>query len=139
MHYVHTTHLLIVQHMDLKDVQELLIGISHKWYDVGVQLNLESGVLKRIQRQYSNPADCLREMLEEWLKRVNPYPSWRALVQALTTHAVSERRLAEEINNKFVCKGKGRVLLRKYMHVNLNKVVLKSFLILSFQVHWRKD
>ena len=87
---------------DLKDVQEELIGVSSKWYDIGLQLNMKAGLLQRIRCQYSNPADCLREMLTELLTGINPNPTWEALVEALESRAVNESRLAKKLRDTFL-------------------------------------
>jgi len=91
----------------LKDVHEELIGVSHKWYDIGLQLNLPVGTLDRIREQYSDPQTRLREILKSWLVSVDPYPTWRALVKVLKRRAVEEHSLADELKAKH-CKGKGK-------------------------------
>jgi len=40
-------------------------------------------------------------MLQHWLKRVTPKPTWRALVDALQRDAVAEGLLAEELERKY--------------------------------------
>jgi len=105
MHFHPTASHLGIHH--LKDVHEELIGISHKWYDIGLQLNLPVGTLDRIREQYSDPQTRLREILKNWLVSVNPYPTWRALVEVLKRRAVEEHSLADELKAKH-CKGKGK-------------------------------
>ena len=106
MHVIyHTASHLGIHH--LKDVQEELIGVSHKWYDIGLQLNLPVGTLQKIREQYSDPKTCLREMLSSWLVTIKPYPTWRTLVQVLKRRAVEEHSLADELKAKH-CKGKGK-------------------------------
>ena len=81
--------------------------MSHKWYNIGLQLNLPVGTLDKIREQYSDPQTCLREMLKTWLVTVNPYPTWRTLVKVLKKQAVEEHSLADELKAKH-CKGKGK-------------------------------
>lgn len=40
-------------------------------------------VLKRIRDNEGRVNDCLSEMLSEWLKQVNPQPTWAALANAV--------------------------------------------------------
>ena len=81
--------------------------MSHKWYNIGLQLNLPVGTLDKIREQYSDPQTCLREMLKTWLVTVNPYPTWRTLVKVLKRRAVEEHSLADGLKVKN-CKGKGK-------------------------------
>ena len=87
---------------DLRDSQKQLIKVSHKWYDIGLELNVKPSVLNRIRSQYSNPTECLREMLSEWLSGTNPYPTWEALAQALESLTVGESRLAMNVREKYL-------------------------------------
>ena len=87
---------------DLRDAQKQLIKVSHKWYDIGLELNVKPSVLNRIRSQYSNPTECLREMLSEWLSGINPYPTWEALAQALESLTVGESRLAMNVREKYL-------------------------------------
>ena len=88
-------------------MHEELIGVSHKWYDIGLQLNLPVGTLEKIKEQYSDPQSRLREVLKTWLVTINPYPTWRTLVMVLKRQAVGEHSLADELKDKH-CKGKGK-------------------------------
>ena len=42
--------------------------VRAKWYDIGMQLQVNIGTLKAIEKWYSDPSDCLREILTTWLK-----------------------------------------------------------------------
>jgi len=68
----------------LQDAFMVLRPLAYDWTSIGVLLGLESHVLKEIK--YNNPdsaKDCLREMLDQWLKRTEPPPSWRQLADAV--------------------------------------------------------
>ena len=83
----------------------MLVEISHKWYDVGLQLKVKTSALRKIRSQYSDPAECLREMLSDWLIGIAPYPTWEALAQALESRTVKEGRLAKKVRETFVVSG----------------------------------
>ena len=87
---------------NLKDVQELLVEVSYKWYDIGIQLNMNPGDLDRIQSRYSDPADCLRVMLKEWLAGTNPYPTLESLAQALESRTMKKGQLANKVRQKLL-------------------------------------
>ena len=66
------------------------------WY-IGLQLGLASTVLEGIEHQYARTEDMLRAMLKEWLKQVDPVPTWVALIRALKSKTVKEPSLAEKL------------------------------------------
>jgi hypothetical protein len=53
------------------------------------------------ERCRGDPDKSLPEMLDNWLKQVDPPPSWEALAEALESSPVGEGRLAEEIRQKY--------------------------------------
>ena len=86
----------------LSEAHEGLVGISHKWQDVRIQLKLEEGILKAIESDHpKNSRDCLREMLSKWLK-VDPRPTWHTLCAALCSETVGEEKLAGTLVAKYV-------------------------------------
>lgn len=61
--------------------------------NIGVFLDIENDHLKCIQRENNgNCRDCLREMLDEWLKQ--PHPTWSQLTEAVK---VLNSNVAEKI------------------------------------------
>ena len=88
---------------DLKDVHEELIDVSSKWYNIGLQLNLQPGVLDHI-KEHKDANSCLREMLKHWLKGVHPSPTWKLLIKALKSRSVSEADLAKRLKRKYCRK-----------------------------------
>ena len=88
---------------DLKDVHEELIDVSTKWYNIGLQLNLQPGALDHI-KEHKDANSCLREMLKHWLKGVHPSPTWKLLIKALKSRSVSEADLAKRLKRKYCRK-----------------------------------
>ena len=79
-----------------------IFSVRHKWYDIGVELNIPYHTLNVIEKDHpNNCADCLRKMLEHWLTRTTPAPSWSGLVEALSSEPVGEQRLASQIQSKY--------------------------------------
>lgn len=67
----------------LKDVYRLLLPMSSKWQDVGVLLGLhDRGKLDCIKRE-GDENSCMRVMLGEWLRQVEPPPRWEDLAEAV--------------------------------------------------------
>ena len=52
-----------------------------------------------------NATNCLTEMLPKWLTSIFPPPTWRGLIQALLSAPVEEKRLAEEIMERYCHQG----------------------------------
>jgi hypothetical protein len=72
--------------------------LASKWHNIGVLLGLPPGKLDAIQQDYRSSDDSLREMLKEWLKMIDPPPSWEQLVDALK---VIDECKAEELRRKY--------------------------------------
>ena len=81
---------------------ELRSEVAHEWEDLGIMLNIEPGTLEAIKITESNKAQsCLREMLKIWQKRINPPPSWSAVVTAL--EFMKYQGLASDLKLKYNC------------------------------------
>ena len=81
-------------------LNELTNRVSAKWEEIGISLHLESGLLEIIKKD--NPKDCracLREVLKEWLKRIDPPPSWVAIIEAVKD--AGYRPLARTLREKY--------------------------------------
>ena len=93
--------LTVQKPIDLKNVYEDLIDISHKWYDLGLQLELMEGTLETIKSDNpENSQHCLRKMLSTWLK-IGPKPSWQTLCAALCSRTVGAEILAGDLEVKY--------------------------------------
>ena len=84
----------------LKAAINALHSVSHKWYTIGVQLDVPTFQLKNIQKKSSDSVDQLLHTLDYWMNN-DPLPSWRHLVDALKAPSVDENRLAGEIEEKY--------------------------------------
>ena len=83
---------------DLKNVLDSLWKARTKWFHIGIQLDMEISHLNVIRNKYRDEADfCFTEMLTDWLKRMNPPPTWEALVDALQSQMVGYEQLAATI------------------------------------------
>ena len=66
---------------------------------IGVHL-LISDLSSIEKRHHSDPHQCLLEMLEAWLKRVDPLPTWIAIIEAI--EFLEEEQLAKELRDKHI-------------------------------------
>ena len=83
-----------------------LVDVSDTWFNLGLNLKLSVGTLRRVRNRYPDSSEALREMLFHWLKKVDPPPTWEGLACALEGRSVGEPRLAEQLRTKY-CKTEG--------------------------------
>ena len=82
-------------------LREISDEVSPRWEDIGLQLQLSPNILEIIKKD--NPGDCracLREMLKEWMKQLEPPPSWRAIVTAI--EFCSYHHLARKLKREYL-------------------------------------
>lgn len=91
---------------NLKEVRKVLFPVKAKWYDIGLELDMEPKALDSIKSRVSDPSTCLRETLHEYLERTHPPPpSWEAIVEALRSPVIAEEELAEQIQRNYRSAG----------------------------------
>ena len=69
-----------------------------KWKMIGLGLRLPHSDLEAMS---SSPQDCLERSMSKWLKRVDPPPTWQAIVDVLRSPLVNEHWLANYLEEKF--------------------------------------
>ncbi len=75
--------------------------VPDKWMGIGRYLEIEGARLVAVQQQYlNNPQQCLMAMLDFWLARPNPPPTWEAVAEAV--EFVGRRDVAEKIRDKYI-------------------------------------
>ena len=87
----------------LAEVQQFLTCLEYKWYDIGLQLGLDPAKLECIRRSGKSQGECLVDMIQIWLKGVEPVASWGHLCRVLEGRVVGEAELARTIRRE---KGK---------------------------------
>ena len=68
-----------------------------KWYNIGLELEIDPGTLNVIEGNDKNIDNCFRVMLTTWLKMVQPKPTLAALAEALQSPTVGFGHLAEQV------------------------------------------
>ena len=126
---------------DLADVQRKLYAVHAKWYDMGLELGLKVPTLDGIEtKQKSDPCQCLREVLKEWLRGIDPLPTWRAVMQALKSPMLGYYQLAAHIQTELVRQshrticGKFTELLQNARRKLKPSVNVKEFHLLVFDL-----
>ena len=80
-------------------LEEILEAKTHARF-IGLKLKLPKHVVDGIHTKYSDPQERLYNVIEDYLKRVNPTPTWRAIADALRSPLVNFAHLAKRIEDK---------------------------------------
>ena len=86
---------------NLPKLLNLLVDASPEWMDLGLQLGVDQTTLRVIERDHRDMTKrCFMEMLSEWLKMIDPLPSWETLLAALESPSVKRKDLASMVMNE---------------------------------------
>ncbi len=87
---------------DFKGVRTALYRVRYKWCAVGNELGLSQDDLSSIDSEPTlrNYDARLSKMIALWLKRRDPRPTWKELIEALESETVGEEGLAADLKEK---------------------------------------
>ena len=85
---------------DLRVVFKALHSVAEKYMFLGVEMNVKMNEIEKIQRQCSNPNECLLKILSVRLKQI-PSLTWRDVDTALRADTVGEAKLANRIRKEY--------------------------------------
>ena len=86
---------------DVPNVVCEILEVQTKSKTFGRVLGLPRVTVDSVHQQNSDPQECLFGVLDEFVKQVEPPPTWRVIVDALRNRLISQHRLAQEIENKY--------------------------------------
>ena len=94
-------HIHVVQTPAMKDLMDALYHtVADKWEHIGIYLHLPMAALKAINAEHHHdPHKCLIGMLEVWLNRVDPPPTWPAIIEAV--EFLGKEQLGNELRKKY--------------------------------------
>ena len=81
---------------DAGKILEELLEAQNESRTLGLALNLRLHDVEAIQKQYSDPRECLLFIIIAFL-RVEPRPTWRVIVEALKSPSVNQQALARRV------------------------------------------
>ena len=58
------------------------IDVQHKWFILGIELNLQMEKLTEIKQSHSDPGSCYAEMMHAWIHS-SSNPTWQILTRYL--------------------------------------------------------
>jgi len=91
----------VVPPVTLKKLTKILIPTAtSRWRMLAVNLELESGVISKIDKDSNNVEDKLVDVLNAWMDDNDP-PNWSTIYQAVKDTS-GLKHLAEQINSKFL-------------------------------------
>ena len=87
---------------NLPKVVTLTWSARLEWFNLGLGLGIDKTTLEVIRHDnHDKVKPCFREMLSEWLKMVDPRPSWERLVIALQDPSIGCGDLVGHIEKQF--------------------------------------
>ena len=83
-----------------RDVLNLLVGISSKWYDIGLSLGIDDNDLDELSRnvQYTN-ATKLSKVIRKWIDTKSSPVTWETVISAIEGPIVDNKNKADEIRD----------------------------------------
>ena len=73
---------------NMREVLDEMWNYHARWRSIGVELGIDTVMLNAIEADYRKVEDCLREMINVWLKRISPRPTRSAMKAALQSERV---------------------------------------------------
>ena len=72
-----------------------------KWHNIGLELKINPSDLDAYKVNHKDdPEECFKDVLSNWLKQVDPRPTWAALASALSSRTVGHGQLSEVVKRK---------------------------------------
>ena len=96
--FVHTVDLVPD---NIAKVRRLLWDASPDWLDLGLELGVNPTTLRIIRHDNHDVVKhCFTDMLSEWLKMIDPHPSWEGLISALKQPSVGCKGVAKAVEKE---------------------------------------
>ena len=87
-------------HDDVPDVACEILDVQTKSNIFGRVLGLPKVTVDSIHQRQSDPQECLIGVLDEFVKQVEPPPTWRVILEALSNPLIGFRHLAYKVERK---------------------------------------
>ena len=85
---------------DVPEIVGKILDAQTKSELLGRVLKLPASTVSGIHRQYRDPEECLFHVIDEFVRQVEPRPTWRVLLTALRHPTIRLTRLADEIESQ---------------------------------------
>ncbi|CAI8037814.1 hypothetical protein GBAR_LOCUS21140, partial [Geodia barretti] len=85
---------------DVPEIVANILDAQTKSELLGRVLKLSPSRVSAIHMQYKDPEECLFRVIDEFVKQVDPIPTWRVITTALRHPTIRLTGLADEIESK---------------------------------------
>ena len=96
---------------DIIRVAEELYELRAKWKILGLVLGLRTSTVDAIDVEWRDTADQFIQVIDVFLKQVEPRPTWRVIVNALRSPLIRDHGLARKIEAKYTENGEKTMCL----------------------------
>ena len=86
---------------DAVEIATELLDVQNQSKLLGRVLKLNRATVNSICVQFSNPEERLLHIIDEFVKQVDPRPTWRVIVEALRNPLINNPALAQELEKKY--------------------------------------
>ena len=106
----------------MKVLENILKAQNHSQF-IGLKLGVPKYVIDGILQTHSKPRDQLYDVIVEYLKQVEPGPTWRAIADVLKSPVIDLPHLAKKIENEHCSPApaqsdQGYFTLHVYLYMN---------------------
>ena len=91
----------ILNQEDVPKVVCEILEVQTKSNTFGRVLGVPKVTVDSIHQRRSDPQECLIGVLDEFVKQVEPPPTWRVILEALRNPLIGQHRLAQKIESKY--------------------------------------
>ena len=79
---------------------DLLCGIRHKWYDIGLLLQVRHSVLHEIYKSDDNNETKLKKVIDHWKDTKSSFVNWETVITAVESPVINNKMLADYISQR---------------------------------------
>ena len=90
---------------DVNNVRKEIHTIRSKWPDIALELGMSIKDTIKIRSDFDDDKYRLLEVLQWWLEREQPKPTWGVLIESLRSCTVEEHQLADALQRKYCPQG----------------------------------
>ena len=90
---------------DVAEIVEKIMIVQTKSKTLGRLLKIPKATLDSIFQQYNSPNDRLFGVIDEFVKQIDPKPTWKVIVAALRSPLLRQSSLANKLENKYCHPG----------------------------------
>lgn len=94
----------VLSEKDVPEVVYELLDMQTKSAILGRLLKLPKSRVDSIHQQNSDPQERLFSVIDEFVKQIEPKPTWKIILEALKNPLIGQTRLAQELERKYFCK-----------------------------------